>query len=93
MSETIVVTDDTTRAEIAEAQEARARRLMAELARTPRTWLTRDECRRLAKEIDGALDARAAHDPSTCRTCGRTGDHCSGLVLDCCAMCSHGDER
>lgn len=54
--QTHVVTDDTPHAELAEALEARARRLMAERARLPLTWQTRADRVRLLGMVNDCLD-------------------------------------
>lgn len=54
--ETIRITDESTRAEIAEALEARTRRLMAERARLSLSWQTRADRRRLLALVNDALD-------------------------------------
>jgi hypothetical protein len=56
MAEAIRVTDSTTKAEWAAIHEARTRRLMAERAGLPRTWMARVRLVELAGEIDDALD-------------------------------------
>ena len=50
------VTDHATRDEIAEALEARTRRLMAERAGMPCTWQTRQRRGELLQEIQDSLD-------------------------------------
>ena len=52
----IVVTEDTTRAELAAVLEARTRRLMAERSRLAVTWQTRADRARLLALIDDSLD-------------------------------------
>jgi hypothetical protein len=56
MSDTIRINDLTPHDELAEAMEARSRRLMAELARLPLTWQTRARRRELRQEIEDSLD-------------------------------------
>jgi hypothetical protein len=56
MSDTIRINDLTPHDELAEAMEARSRRLMAELARLPLTWQTRARRRELEREVNESLD-------------------------------------
>lgn len=55
MSETIVVTDDTTREELLEIHEARVRRLMAERANLPEAWPHRERRAELSRQIEDAF--------------------------------------
>lgn len=50
------VGDDTTREELAEIHEGRARRLMAERCRLPQTWMSRARRAELLAEVNEALD-------------------------------------
>jgi hypothetical protein len=53
---TVRITDDTPAPLVRDVVEARTRRLMAELARTPDSWPTRGEHKTLRQEIDDSLD-------------------------------------